>query len=227
MDIHSGPLSSQVRGDCQRVDCSVTGEAVIVEDPGDYYDDGEKCTSDYCGAQGPLNEALADGTPCPVVSSGVCHDGTCKDCWAVGWQEECGPVLACDGKYCVPGHCVNFIFNPGLGETALDCGGPCAPCPDSAACAISADCASGVCVMANCQTPTCSDGIHNDAETGVDCGAPSCPRCGPGQGCRTAADCASGVCWAGACEAPTCYDGVRNGNEADVDCGPSCDSSCP
>ncbi|MCB0654290.1 MAG: hypothetical protein KDC85_23625 [Saprospiraceae bacterium] len=48
---------------------------------------------------------------------------------------------------------------------------------------------------------TCSDGIQNGNETGVDCGG----------------DCA-------AC--PTCDDGIMNGDETGVDCGGSCDP-CP
>lgn len=49
--------------------------------------------------------------------------------------------------------------------------------------------------------PTCSDGIQNGDETGVDCGG-SCPAsCGP-----------------------TCSDGIQNGDETGVDCG---GSSCP
>ncbi|GEM_PF-1109190 len=52
--------------------------------------------------------------------------------------------------------------------------------------------------------PTCSDGIQNGDETGVDCGG-SCPN---------------------ACT-PTCSDGIMNGNETGVDCGgPDCDA-CP
>ena len=45
--------------------------------------------------------------------------------------------------------------------------------------------------------PTCSDGIQNGTESGVDCGG-SCPACS------------------------TCSDGVRNGDETGVDCGGSC-----
>ena len=50
-------------------------------------------------------------------------------------------------------------------------------------------------------TPTCTDGIQNGNETGVDCGG-SCPAC------------------------PTCNDGIQNGNETGVDCGGSC-PACP
>jgi hypothetical protein len=47
--------------------------------------------------------------------------------------------------------------------------------------------------------PTCSDGIKNGSETGVDCGGPDCPRCPTGQGCASRSDCASAVCTAGTC----------------------------
>lgn len=45
--------------------------------------------------------------------------------------------------------------------------------------------------------PTCTDGIQNGNETGVDCGG-SCAPC------------------------PTCNDGIQNGDETGVDCGGSC-----
>jgi len=49
--------------------------------------------------------------------------------------------------------------------------------------------------------PTCTDGIRNGGETGIDCGGPDCAAC------------------------PTCSDGVQNGNETGVDCGgPDCNA---
>jgi len=52
-----------------------------------------------------------------------------------------------------------------------------------------------------CVVATCSDGIQNGAETGVDCGGGSCAPCANGQGCNAASDCASGVCMGGVCVA--------------------------
>ena len=49
--------------------------------------------------------------------------------------------------------------------------------------------------------PTCTDGIQNGNETGVDCGGPDCAPC----------------------VQPTCTDGIQNGDETGVDCGgPDC-----
>ncbi len=74
-----------------------------------------------------------------------------------------------------------------------------------------------------CVTATCFDGIQNQGETGVDCGGP-CPACiscndGIQNGNETGVDC-GGSC--PACVTPTCFDGIQNGNETGVDCGGSC-----
>ncbi|WCO03167.1 FG-GAP-like repeat-containing protein [Psychroserpens ponticola] len=55
-------------------------------------------------------------------------------------------------------------------------------------------------------TPTCTDGIQNGDETGVDCGG-SCPDACP--------------------VTPTCTDGIQNGDETGIDCGGSCPDVCP
>ena len=49
----------------------------------------------------------------------------------------------------------------------------------------------------------CTDGIKNQGEIGIDCGAPCV-----------------------ACASASCTDGVRNGDETDVDCGGSCTTKC-
>ena len=54
-------------------------------------------------------------------------------------------------------------------------------------------------------TPTCTDGVQNGDETGVDCGG-SCEPCAP---------------------TASCDDGVQNGNETGVDCGGSCSPCAP
>lgn len=50
---------------------------------------------------------------------------------------------------------------------------------------------------------SCSDGVQNQDETGIDCG---------------------GVC--GSCEPSTCSDGVKSGDEPGIDCGGSCSAPC-
>jgi len=49
--------------------------------------------------------------------------------------------------------------------------------------------------------PTCSDGIQNGNEDGVDCGG----------------DCSDCI---------SCFDGIQNGNETGIDCGGDCEEDC-
>jgi hypothetical protein len=113
-----------------------------------------------------------------------------------------------------------------VGESDVDCGGACAPCADGAACAASADCASGRCQDALCEPPaSCDDGALNQHERAADCGGSVCSaRCTANQSCRADADCSSGLfCGAaGVCAAPSCSDQRRNGDETALDCGGSC-----
>ena len=79
---------------------------------------------------------------------------------------------------------------------------------------------------------TCTDGVQNANETGVDCGG-NCSACsatptctdGVQNGTETGVDC-GGSC--SACSAtPTCTDGIQNGTETGVDCGGSCNACAP
>ncbi len=73
---------------------------------------------------------------------------------------------------------------------------------------------------------SCSDGLQNQGEQGVDCGGP----CGPCGACSDGVQNQDeeGVDCGGSCPdaCPTCDDGVRNQDEQGVDCGGSC-PSCP
>jgi hypothetical protein len=53
--------------------------------------------------------------------------------------------------------------------------------------------------------PTCTDGIQNGDETGIDCGGSTCDAC---------------------VTPPTCTDGVQNGDETGIDCGGSSCGPC-
>jgi hypothetical protein len=69
--------------------------------------------------------------------------------------------------------------------------------------------------------PTCTDGIKNGTETGIDCGGTctACATCTDGikNGTETGIDCG------GSCQkCPTCTDGIKNGSETGIDCGGSC-----
>lgn len=68
---------------------------------------------------------------------------------------------------------------------------------------------------------TCTDGIMNQDETGIDCGGActDCFSCTDGimNGTETGVDCG------GDCDVcATCTDGIMNGNETGIDCGGDC-----
>ena len=79
--------------------------------------------------------------------------------------------------------------------------------------------------VGNTAAPSCTDGIKNGSETGIDCGGScqACTTCGDGvkNGNETGVDCG------GSCSPCTsCNDNVKNGNETGIDCGGSC-LACP
>ena len=104
-------------------------------------------------------------------------------------------------------------------ETAADCGGVCgATCTPGAACLVSGDCESSVCVDGVCEAPRCGDQVRNGMETDVDCGGP-CSPCPNYASCVSAADCKSGLCtmntcYVGAFDSLTPTSGARSGGTA-------------
>jgi hypothetical protein len=65
-----------------------------------------------------------------------------------------------------------------MGETDVDCGGPCPACGIGSDCKKNPDCVSGYCRRRVCSVASCSDGVKNQFETGVDCGG-HCKACNP------------------------------------------------
>ena len=86
--------------------------------------------------------------------------------------------------------------------------------------------------------PTCSDGIMNQDETGIDCGGtcadpPVSKKCGLDIGCQDDNDCQSGYCdpILYTCQNPPagdhCINGAKDDDETGIDCGGSCPNDCP
>ena len=76
--------------------------------------------------------------------------------------------------------------------------------------------------------PTCSDGLQNGDESGIDCGG-SCAACTPQPTCTDGLLNGDelGVDCGGSCTAcPSCSDGLLNQDESGIDCGGTCDP-CP
>jgi hypothetical protein len=95
-------------------------------------------------------------------------------------------------------------------------------------------CSSGVCellqsgqeLVARCVQSSCSDGVHGEGETGVDCGGICPDACPFNSACASSSDCLSGSCARGTCQ-PSCEDGVKDGSELSTDAaGRSFDATC-
>jgi hypothetical protein len=217
LEIWPGAIDSQLRGDCYRNDCDLNGKVMMLEDPGDVYDDGNLCTEDICVVNVATNKLRPDGSYCSELGSGYCYQGACVECIDSLQYTTC-PGMVCDGFfYCVTAACaMNNV-----------CGQTCKPCVYGAACTDNLDCLDGVCTNNMCAEPTCWDMVENDSETDVDCGGPCNAKCADALGCSAHSDCQSGVCWAGKCQAPTCKDGIMNGDEKGVDCGAGDCPACP
>jgi hypothetical protein len=133
---------------------------------------------------------------------------TCPRC-ATGKMCEAGTDCAsgvCTGNLCRAATCTDTVRNGA--ETDVDCGGgTCPACATGRTCGVATDCQALVCSGSplRCQAPTCTDGVRNQNETGVDCGGVCAPArtCPNGTGCTGPRDCQSVYCAAGGvCQTP-------------------------
>jgi cysteine-rich repeat protein len=183
--------------------------------------DTKKCSIDLDCANGYCNQLV---TP-HVCATPACNDSakngseTDTDCGGAtcdGLGDRCADTKSClVGNDCLDGvcdgtnHCAAPLCNDAVRngtETDLDCGGATCDtagdrCADTKKCGVDNDCTNGYCNIGVsphvCVTPTCTDLVQNEGETGIDCGGTStCGGC-PGTTCTLATDCHSLSCNAG------------------------------
>jgi len=187
----------------------------------------------------PVGYTAAASQPC--AQAVVNNDPWCL---TTSWDITCQNAYnACRGTSCT-GATIVYLPNTGVtGPAIRGCGlvpvgytaAPSQACANAVvnntpSCLTTSWSASCQAAYDNCVSPppTCTDGIQNGNETGVDCGGPDCPACptcddGIQNGNETGVDCGGPDCPA----CPTCFDGIQNGNETGVDCGgPDC-TACP
>jgi hypothetical protein len=218
-----GPAPSQVYGNCHQNVCDATGKMTSIADDQNVYLNANDCLVNECADGGAVTTSQVAGSMCMLpVGMGVCE----LDTMGLFGCVQCGGAAGC------PGATMTCSQNTCVMATCTVCGTPgCLLCPVGQACTAATQCASGVCTgipAKTCQA-SCSDGVKNGNETGVDCGGGTCPPCPTGENCALPTDCASGVCAPSVtmpmpmrpllCQAPTCTDGVPNGTETGIDCG--------
>jgi plastocyanin len=102
----------------------------------------------------------------------------------------------CTDNVCTAG--VPSLPNSAAGLVCTQMGGKvCSGAGACVGCVVGADCTSGVCTANVCAAASCTDGVMNGTETGLDCGG-SCAAC-LGAACTTASNCASGACTGNVC----------------------------
>jgi hypothetical protein len=123
-----------------------------------------------------------------AVNGGESDEDCGGDCVPCNAGESCLDDSDCKSNVCKNLKCQAPTCDDNKkndGETDTDCGIACKDsaklCGDGKGCKLREDCTSGVCWAGKCQAPTCTDGVKNDKETGVDCGG-VCEACEVGQG---------------------------------------------
>lgn len=188
------------------------------------------CTSGVCAASCPAGQVLCSNNTCVNEATDTNNCGACGHVCTTSNDTAACLSGACAIQSCNSGFkdCNN---NPADGcevnsnSDVNNCGG----------CSIK--CTTGqMCTAGTCTTPppTCSDGIKNGNETGIDCGGgsyqglPSCPACGLAQHCGVDTDCSSNACDASSltCVSNQCADHQKDGLETDVDCGGGICAAC-
>jgi cysteine-rich repeat protein len=180
-------------------DTSSTGAAPVcgdtVIDPGEECDDGNQDDADTC-TNACKNAVCGDG----ILGPGeACDDGNQDDadtCTNACAAASCGDGKPQMGEECDDGNaddtdmCLSTCLTATCGDGQVQAGVE--GCDDGNA--EDLDACSNTCVAA-----TCSDKQKNSAETDIDCGGPTCPKCGLGNACGGDADCGAGVCLKNKC----------------------------
>ncbi len=147
----------------------------------------------YSLVEGGILLKAQNGTGAPSAS-GANHGGSGWELLTFDFSQGLDSTAPANGVY------QDLVIFPQWGLDGGWAGQGGTPCVSNAALTIYVDDIMGTLPPA----PTCTDGVMNGDETGVDCGGPDCPEC-----------------------PPTCDDGVMNGDETGVDCGgPDC-AACP
>jgi hypothetical protein len=129
--VNEGAQIPDAVGNCQKTQC-MGGAPVTSADPGDFAEDGNLCTIDACGADGPTHVPGNDGASCGSSGS-HCVSGLCLECAdASQCPQGADPctVASCAGGIC------------GLVPAAEG-----ASCASASSCKDAGSCAGGVCVQ--------------------------------------------------------------------------------
>jgi hypothetical protein len=208
---------------------ALAGGCHLIGGTGDYaFTSGSAAASGGSGGGASCDPAMCPGLDAECRSRSCLPDGSCgfsnaargapcegdRLCDGEGACVECVDTSDCAGgeiclqEQCVPATCANGVLDGG--ESDVDCGGDCVPCPLGSDCHLPADCTSGFCDGGKCSP--CAD--HDDCDETVTAsycdatvGDGTCvAQKLAGDVCQSAAECLDGACPAddGVCCATDC-----------------------
>lgn len=204
-------------GDCASGACHATTGLCVANTCVDGAKTGDESDVD-CGGSCTAKCAVNQACNFTARANADCASGICTS-----------PAYGGAPSRCVATTCENLRVD--ADEIGVDCSGACA-----AKCGVGQTCRFGQsdCVTAavcsattrRCEPPGCGDGVRNGQESSIDCGGPTCLKCGLSKACNADTDCTSSVCSNGRCVGSVCENGTKEATEADVDCGGSCSLAC-
>lgn len=169
---------NDIDNDCDGV--STTVSTYCVDADGDGFIDCDNCVQS-CSSPGPTYALAGTNDLCDCLDTDpLVYPTQTEAC--NGFDDNCdGQVdfgaICPAGEECSAGQCVAICEPTTCATESVECGSIPDGCGGSLDCGT---CASGSCQSGVCQPlSTCTDGVQNGDETGVDCGG-SCPApCGP------------------------------------------------
>lgn len=193
--------------------CDGQGTCGSCGDPAvDCPETGNECIAAVCAAGQCSTMILPDGAETASgQAAGDCKKQVCDGAGATKIVDDDDPAddaNDCTADLCNQGSNLHTNVSSGVPCAQNDgkvCGsgtkaGTCVECLANVDCN---DPDKGICDTQNdnfvCVPSSCSNSMKDGTETGIDCGGPSCGKCGNGQMCNSASDCASSFCNAGTC----------------------------
>jgi hypothetical protein len=167
------------------------GSTIVCPDTGEGYCSDSQCVQcidnldcspiETCVNARCIPNTCANGMQDQGMESDVDCGGKCLPCAsekACFGDDDCASHV-CKGMVCQAPTCEDNEANDG--ETDIDCGAVCKNpaklCGEGKGCKSAADCENNVCWAGACQAPTCTDGVQNQGEAGIDCGKPCDTDC--------------------------------------------------
>jgi len=198
--VHQNLADTELCGTGAPLHCNGMGQCVGCAMDSDCGTSSE-CVTYACNASQICETTMvAQGTkvtdPTPSDCKGMFCDGAGMT--VAGPDDTDWPMD--DGNSCTDDVCANGMADHPLKAAGTACVGGTTFCSSTGtcvACAIDANCPMGSTCYMESQCVSCTDGMKNGSETGVDCGG-SCKKCN-GETCATGADCKSTFCADGVC----------------------------